>query len=60
VELAGDFRVFRHSVRPNSCDVCLHELSYLGLHHFSGSCPKSVISVRGAAATARSSDRWPR
>jgi hypothetical protein len=25
-----------------------------------GSCPKSVISVRGAAATARSSDRWPR
>ena len=35
MELAGDFRVFRHSVRPNSCDVCLHELSYLGLHHFS-------------------------
>ena len=27
---------------------------------FLGSCPKSVISVRGAAATARSSDRWPR
>ena len=27
---------------------------------FFGSCPKSVISVRGAAATARSSDRWPR
>ena len=27
---------------------------------FCGSCPKSVISVRGAAATARSSDRWPR
>src|ERR1017187_10925285 len=25
-----------------------------------GSCPESVISVRGAAATARSSDRWPR
>jgi thymidylate kinase len=27
---------------------------------FFGSCPKSVISVRGAAATARSSDKWPR
>ena len=25
-----------------------------------GSCPESVISVRRAAATARSSDRWPR
>ena len=39
--------------------VCLEDAGDAG-DAGEGSCPKSVISVRGAAATARSSDKWPR
>jgi len=56
--MMGDLVLVEDEVNPVMSALLENGLEVTAVHnHFFGSCPKSVISVRRAAVSARSSDR---